>query len=50
VTRVPIAELLASNAVRHGAEPITLDVECRDDRVRVTVSDRSPAPPILGRG
>lgn len=38
---------LAANAVRHGAPPIILRVECdRDEGLRVSVTDGNPEPPI----
>lgn len=42
------AELLVSelvtNAVLHGAPPITMRVECDGNRLRVSVTDRNPEP------
>ena len=37
---VLVASELAANAVRHGAPPVTLTLEQRGDRVRVSVRDR----------
>jgi anti-sigma regulatory factor (Ser/Thr protein kinase) len=39
-----ISELL-TNALRHGSPPATISVNTDHHRVRVAVSDRSPAPP-----
>jgi anti-sigma regulatory factor (Ser/Thr protein kinase) len=55
-----VASELAANAVRHGRPPVTLALEYRDGRVRISVHDsghgtdpRSPAPSTTsgsGRG
>lgn len=51
---VEIAVLLASelltNAALHGSAPITVQVQVRGDRIRVSVADASPAPPVLRDG
>jgi anti-sigma regulatory factor (Ser/Thr protein kinase) len=42
-----VASELVTNAVLHAHTPLTLTVELRDDRVRVSVRDRSSAPAAL---
>lgn len=40
-----LATELVANAVRHGRGPVTLMLNAGEDRVRVEVTDSSPAPP-----
>jgi anti-sigma regulatory factor (Ser/Thr protein kinase) len=39
---------LATNAIRHGAPPVRLSLRLDKDRLRVEVTDSSPALPRLG--
>lgn len=39
------ASELVGNALRHGAEPVEVDVTCRDGGILVVVSDAQPALP-----
>jgi anti-sigma regulatory factor (Ser/Thr protein kinase) len=44
---VLIGSELVTNAVLHARTELTLTLELREDRVRISVSDRSQAPPTL---
>ncbi|HEY2565854.1 MAG TPA: ATP-binding protein [Acidimicrobiales bacterium] len=45
---VLLADEVVTNAVLHGEGPIDLAVETNEDRVKVTVRDRSDARPVPG--
>ncbi|WP_432491966.1 ATP-binding protein [Kineococcus auxinigenes] len=48
-----VVELLTSevvaNAVRHGQGPVTVEVACAEEQVRVAVSDAGPDVPVVHR-
>ena len=46
---VLVGSELVTNAVLHARTPLTLTLELRDGRARVSVKDRSQAPPTLRR-
>jgi anti-sigma regulatory factor (Ser/Thr protein kinase) len=47
-TALLLVSELATNAIRHGAPPVRLSLRLHDDRLRVEVTDSSPALPELG--
>jgi anti-sigma regulatory factor (Ser/Thr protein kinase) len=42
-----IVSELVTNAIRHGAPPVTLEITCDGDTLQVRVSDTSPDLPAL---
>ena len=48
-TALLLVSELATNAVRHGAPPVRLSLRLERNRLRVEVTDSSPALPELGR-
>ncbi|MCI2239164.1 ATP-binding protein [Paenibacillus sp. TRM 82003] len=46
-----LVELLTSevvaNAVRHGQGPVTVEVACAEEHVRIAVTDASPTAPVV---
>ncbi|WP_432485096.1 ATP-binding protein [Kineococcus esterisolvens] len=46
-----VVQLLTSevvgNAMRHGAGPVTIEVDCDEEHVRIAVTDASPATPVV---
>ncbi|HYT11101.1 MAG TPA: ATP-binding protein, partial [Mycobacteriales bacterium] len=50
-TALLLVSELATNAIRHGSPPVRLSLRLDAGRLRVEVSDGSPAPPrVLGSG
>lgn len=47
-TALLLVSELATNAIRHGTPPVRLSLRLHDDRLRVEVTDSSPALPQLG--
>ena len=47
-TALLLVSELATNAIRHGAPPVRLSLRLDRDRLRVEVTDSSPALPTLG--
>jgi anti-sigma regulatory factor (Ser/Thr protein kinase) len=47
-TALLLVSELATNAIRHGAPPVRLSLRLDADRLRVEVTDSSPALPQLG--
>ncbi len=45
---VLLADEVVTNAVQHGEGPIDLGIETNEERVKVTVRDRSDARPVPG--
>ena len=48
-TALLLVSELVTNAIRHGAPPVRLSLRLDADRLRVEVTDGSPAPPRLSR-
>ncbi len=48
-TAMLLVSELATNAIRHGSPPVRLSLRLTSGRLRVEVTDASPAPPRLGR-
>jgi anti-sigma regulatory factor (Ser/Thr protein kinase) len=48
-TMVLLASEIIANAVRHGPPPLCLELRLHPDRVRLEMTDSSPAPPVLRR-
>ena len=46
-TALLLVSELATNAIRHGAPPVRMSLRLERDRLRVEVTDRSPALPEL---
>lgn len=47
-TALLLVSELATNAIRHGTPPVRLSLRLHGDRLRVEVTDSSPALPQLG--
>lgn len=47
-TALLLVSELATNAIRHGAPPVRMSLRLERDRLRVEVTDSSPALPQLG--
>ena len=47
-TAMLLVSELATNAIRHGAPPVRMSLRLERDRLRVEVTDSSPALPELG--
>jgi anti-sigma regulatory factor (Ser/Thr protein kinase) len=47
-TALLLVSELATNAIRHGAPPVRLSLRLEQDRLRVEVTDSSPALPEVG--
>ena len=47
-TALLLVSELATNAIRHGTPPVRLSLRLKRDRLRVEVTDSSPALPELG--
>lgn len=47
-TALLLVSELATNAIRHGSPPVRLSLRLHGDRLRVEVTDSSPALPELG--
>lgn len=48
-TALLLVSELATNAIRHGAPPVRLSLRLEQDRLRVEVTDSSPALPQVAR-